>query len=246
MKKLAYFSLFLCFFVILASCGDNPVAPISDNETKIFNPKTVNCITPEYQPQSVPIDCYESGQIEWSGDDNNFSKRAIQGWMQSVPLNPLDSANQDDYVEVDYMVLMEIDRHTKKESIVDSLNFRGQTRKLTINEGGLYLRWYTDPYPTNMTNAEISDGLLKILPSAVPNRVSHWWMNSKGKYERKLGKDYYMIVRLRVTGNVGVQIGADYYPTVSSGSIDIQEAFHSNWIGATNGFVEYCFPNRKE
>lgn len=249
MKKYAYISLFLCFFALLASCGDNPVAPVSDDETKIFNLSKVNCSTPEYSSQSVPVDCYEWGISEWPGDDNNFSMRAIQGWMHAAPIDTASPVSRRDLVEVDYMVLMEIDDVTKEESIVDSLNYTGPTRSLTYSEGGLYDRWYKYPayHKTLHDNAEIDNGRLKVWPSMVKYQVSHWWMNPLEKYNRKLGKSYYLIVRLRVTGDIAVQLGADYYPDIKSGDGYQKEAFHSNWIGDTGRkFIEVCFPNRKE
>ncbi|MDD4412643.1 MAG: hypothetical protein PHR00_03280 [Patescibacteria group bacterium] len=253
MKKLVIFVLLIFGLIInLISCSDNPTQPKATKpsdtvrEDKTFNLK--DCIDDRIIPKAIdiPSDCYDWGRQAWAGDNNNQDFHAIQGWLQAVTLNKDLAVDSSGLVEIDYIALIERDCYDKTEVVVDVLNYESfrTVNSLSTNEGGLFSRWYIDNSFAEMTNSLVNKGILKIWPSLFPKNVSHWWMNSHGKYQRNPNKDYYINCRLRVTGNVAVQIAADYYKEVSSNYPDNTEAFHSFWIGQTSGkFVTVCYPN---
>ncbi len=244
MKNLVFFLLFLG--LVLLSCSDGVNSPNNpdDPNDDVFNLENCNCQPPIDDDNYIPVDCYDWGKRAWSGDDQNGDYHAIQGWFQAVTLDPNVAPNNDWVIEIKYAVLVSRDRATQKDTIVALLNYNGSSRSLNTNEGGLFSRWYQDNSFSAMKNSLIDNGVLKIYPGSFPDRVSHWWMHSSGKYRREANKDYRIICRVRITGNIALQIAADYYKEVSSNYPDNKEAWHSSWIGQTNGkFVTYYFPN---
>lgn len=228
MKK----ALILAFLISMFSCS---------HEIDVQGPDCEPCSCDSNQTVAVPIDCYNWGINPWPGYGEEPDYHAIQGWLQAATIDTLESNSGE--VEVDFAVLTEINKITKVEKIVDSLGYGGVTRQLTKNEGGLFSRWYTDSTFLPMLNSKVENGVLKITVGQFTRRVSHWWLNSSGKYARRLDCSYQMKVRMRIKGNIAVQLAADYYRTTASDFPNNKEAFHSAWFTDTGGeFKIFCYP----
>lgn len=245
MNKWSALILSLIILEMLLSCSDEVIQskPIISGDN-IFDIRNCQCEPISGDSGDIPADCYEWGRFAWSGDDQNGDYHAIQGWLQAVTLDPLAIADSSGLIEIDYIGLLAVDRLDKSQSVVAVIDYGTERSEgLSMNEGGVFSRWYVDNSFGPLSNSEVSNGVLRVWPSLVPNRVCHWWLNSRGKYPRKSGKDYHLICRLRVSGKVAVQIAADYYKEINSAYPDNLEAWHSYWIGQTDGrFITVCYP----
>lgn len=253
-------SIYLIAVVVwlgLSACDVEPMGPSKqiypDTSTKYIDQALkFACGNVSSRPEHIPEDVYDWGKYAWSGDNRTEDYQAIQGWFQAVSLNPESYPDPKAMVEVDFVMLIEVDRNSRREAIVAFLSYETlQPIYPDKNMGGLFSRWYQDNSSYDMVNAEIKNGYFRVKPAEYPNLVSHWWMNNDGKYLRRRGYDYYMKCRFRVTGNITFQFAADYYKTMHSSYPDNTEAFHSPWYGNTwdfpeneDGFITICFPRR--
>jgi|GEM_PF-2398219 hypothetical protein len=242
----------------ISACSTGPNQPTfpADTTTKtIDRARSYFCQSGHSSESDIPLDCPDWNRRAWAGDTslhNNY--QAIQVWVQAVALSPDMEPDPTARIDVDFMVLIEADRHTHMEQTIAFLSYEsfGPVQP-TRNQGGLFSRWYKDNTFLDMSNAVIKDGCLSVWPARHTDRVSHWWMNDDGKYPRRNDCDYYVKCRVRSMGPVVFQFGADYYLTIYSNFPDNTEAWHSAWFGATwngvvtdgeygDGFVTICFP----
>jgi hypothetical protein len=235
--------IILAFITLLSACADDVVEPQvtpPKSQDTDFSPFNVTAKTIPYNPGLIPSGCSDWSSLPWPGQAGYMSSySAIQAWMHCATLKNQGSG----LVEVDYFVLMDI--RNGDTSVVDILNYRDIERSLSTNEGGLFSRypkWYESNDFLPMDNSIIRDGILEIKPTS--DKISHWWMNGSGKYPRDPSIKYFIICRLRITGDIGVQIAADYYKDQAASWPDLTEAFHSPWLGDTKGeFITVRYPN---
>jgi hypothetical protein len=122
-----------------------------------------------------------------------------------------------------------------------------------FTEGGIYTRsptWFATDEHQTIQNATISNSILTIDVAPWPNNVLHWWCP---RQPIAFGSRLYVEVRVKVEGDVGFQIGADYWTTLNApySGYDITgqttnnvEAWKSDWITDTGGeFVTVKYPN---
>jgi hypothetical protein len=143
-------------------------------------------------------------------------------------------------IEVDYMRLIEDDPATGTKVLAENHYDIDSTQGLSINQGALYDRspvWYgNDDHHVPMTNSSIQNSVLKIDMSTTPDNIAHWWTDRK---PCKQGATYYVEMRVKITGQVGLQFGADFWRDMTSSwagdNVNNREYFNSDWYGDTNG-----------
>jgi hypothetical protein len=233
----------------MSACTKTITAPVpeNNNDTKKSLNEAKACVCQSATiPTAVPVDCYSWGQTPWVGDNSTANYRAFQGWFQAVTLYPDAEPDNNALIEMDFVMLIEVNRSTGIETMIDFMNYETNApATLNKNQGGLFSRWYKDNTFSELSNAIIDQGKLQIRPALHPDLISHWWMNEKGKYVRKADCDYYLKCRFRISGAIAMQIAGDYYKEVNSSYPDNTEAFHSAWYGDTKGeYVTACWPPR--
>lgn len=164
---------------------------------------------------------------------------AVVGWVQAATLTKTQTGVPAT-IEVDYMRLIEDDPVTGTTVLSDVNYDVAAPQGLTINQGGLYDRsptWFANnDHHVAMTNSTIQNGTLTIDVSATPDNIPHWWTDRKNC---KTTATYYLEMRVRITGQVGLQLGGDFWTTLTSPwagyNVNNREYFASDWYGDTNG-----------
>lgn len=164
---------------------------------------------------------------------------AIMGTAQIATLSKTQSGVPAT-VEVDYMRLIEDDPITGTKVLAENHYDVASPQGLSINQGALYDRspvWYgyTDNH-VPMFNSSIQNSVLKIDMSVAPDNIGHWWTERK---PCKQGATYYFEMRVKISGKVGLQVGADFWKDMTSSwagdNVNNREYFSSDWFGDTNG-----------
>ncbi len=164
---------------------------------------------------------------------------AVMGWMQIATLTK-NQIGEPASISVDYMRLIEVDP-TSGTNILYEENFDiEKLQGLTIDEGALYDRtptWFANnDHHIPLTSSSIHAGFLTIDVSSTPNNIAHWWT------QRKLCKPtatYYVEMRVKIAGKVGLQIGGDFWKDLNVSwageNVNNREYFASDWYGDTKG-----------
>jgi len=228
-----FFGLLLCGTILLNSCAED----ISGPKSKIL---------PLADSIFVPLDC-----PIWQKNEttrlNDSEYQAIQPWLHAVmsdPNLPLDSTS---WIEIRPLSakLIEISADHQEKVLACLVDEYGATpqRRLETSEGGLFSRWYQDnifePLDNSVYNQQANS--LKIFVGLKPDRVSHWWFNTQGKYAKQDNCSYVVEMEVRINGNACLQVAADFYKTINSGYPDNTESGHSNWFASTNGWKTIRF-----
>lgn len=193
---------------------------------------------PESQSQNVPQGAWSTHQII----SNRFAPAgfgAVVAWAQTATLSKLQSGAPSK-IEVDYMRLVEEDSVTGISILAEESYDATVIHGLNINQGALYDRspsWFANnDHHIAMTNSVIQNGLLSIDVSQTPDNIAHWWTERR---PCKPTATYYVEMRVRITGQVGLQLGGDFWTTLTSSwagyNVNNREYFASDWYGDTNG-----------
>jgi hypothetical protein len=143
-------------------------------------------------------------------------------------------------IDVDYMRLIEEGPITGTKILAENHYDIASPQGLSNNQGALYDRspvWYgyTDNH-VPMLNSSIQNSVLKIDMSSTPDNIGHWWIDRK---PCKQGATYYVEMRVKISGKIGLQIGADFWKDMTSSwagdNINNREYFSSDWYGDTKG-----------
>lgn len=213
--------LALCFFLILG-CGDG-----SDSNA---NNKAQGAQVPEGALKASEV-------INNRYAPDNFL--AVLGWAQIATLSK-NQIGKPASVSVDYMRLIEVDP-TAGTNVLTEENYDIETLQgLTIDEGALFDRtptWFAnDNHHIPLTSSSIRAGFLTIDASSAPNNIAHWWTKRK---KCKPAATYYVEMRVKITGKVGLQIGGDFWRDEDvlwvKGNANNPEYFASDWYGDTKG-----------
>ena len=140
---------------------------------------------------------------------------AVIGWLQAATLSP-DQSGEPAKIIVDYMKLIEQDPEGNESVIYKEHYNDSRPRALSIDEGGLYDRhpwWFATDEHTRVFNSEIRDGYLTIDVSQTPNRIVHWWTYREWN---NVGHRYFLELRVKVQGAVGLQLGSDFWVDLES------------------------------
>ncbi len=156
-----------------------------------------------------------------------------------------DNVSNDGYIIVDYIKIIEEDIDTGIKTIIKAEYFHG-SGPLDTSQGGLYPRhphWFIPNVsePLNISNRE--NGLLTIAAGQRPDRISHFWTQWA---ESNLNVRHYVETRIKISGDIGFQIGLDYCNnTYNCHPIGThREAFVSKWYGDTKGeFITLRYPD---
>ena len=166
---------------------------------------------------------------------------AVVVWGQAPTMEK--DTTETAFVEIDYMRVIERDA-SGNETIVTSEEYNDGPRTLTDDEGGLYVRdpsWFKTDEHTDLANSEIRDGVLTINSTEYPNNIPHWWTD---RVTVNPGCRYYVRARVRVTGEVAIQFGSDWWRSLFASYIEAGgsctlgnncEAWISYWINDTAG-----------
>ena len=167
---------------------------------------------------------------------------SVVGWLQAVSLDP-SLNNKTGVITIDYMRLYEYDRNTNKPRLIFEENYNNrEIGPLEDYEGRLfprYPRWYSDNaegIENYMFNSNIKNGKLIIDASKTTDRICHWWTPQQ---QARDNCDYYMEVSAKIEGNVGLQVGSDWWQSVGATWCGDQKcnklAWVSDWYGDTHG-----------
>lgn len=166
---------------------------------------------------------------------------AVICWLQAATLQP-DQYNDTAKIEIDYMNLIEYNNSTGLSTTIENVNYDtvATPRMLYASEGGLWMRkpsWYCcNDSHTVMYNSLISNGFLSINLAQYPNNIAHWWTS---RHLLKSNCKYYLEVRVRVIGKCAIQMGSDWWISMTASwcgtNICNTEAWASDWFGDTGG-----------
>ncbi len=164
-------------------------------------------------------------------------------WFQAVTLQN-DHIQNNGYISVDYIKLIEEDTSTGIETVLHIENYNG-SGALTLNEGRLFERfpnWYYNGTYTALTNSICSGGFLTINVGQQPDKINHFW---GVRQLCALGKRHKVEIRLLIYGDIALQAGMDYWTSeTDTASSNCKEAFYSNWYGNSGGnYITVKFPN---
>ncbi|MFH0951270.1 MAG: hypothetical protein V1765_02230 [bacterium] len=231
-SKLLFVLFFGSLIIFLGGCSEDIVTP--DNKVELAD------------SVFIPLDCPIWQKYE-STVSNNPEYRAIQPWLHAVTSQSNVLPDSQSWVEIKPLSakFIEVYPDNQEKVIILLSDEYGATpqRPLEINEGGLFSRWYQDntfdPLINSVYNYQANS--LKFFVGLQPDKVSHWWFNPRGKYNKRDDCSYVVELEVRINGNACLQVSADFYKTTSSSYPDNKEAGHSNWFAATNGWKKIRF-----
>ncbi len=157
----------------------------------------------------------------------------IQGWMQATTIKA-DSIANNGYVKIDSLKLIEM--KVNGDSVVKTRKDYNGTGSLTYNEGGLYHRfnkWYEGGTHTIMTNSHQEKGTLRVDAGLEPTKISHWWTERIS--DGNISSTYFLEVSMMISGNIGVQLGCDYWTNMADSLENDTLGWCSDWYGDTGG-----------
>jgi hypothetical protein len=183
---------------------------------------------------------------------------AIIIWAQTATLKEGQPKSVRAFVIVDYWRVIE-EVNSVKNVIYEEHYDYIERKEFSTDEAGLYVRYpkWFDPasldYHTQAFNMYAQNGLLSIDTSQTPDNIVHWWLQKRQLI--RVGARYSVEIRLKVEGQCSVQLGADYWRSLTAPAIPNPgntcqtanncEAWISDWIGDTKGvFVTVTAPLR--
>lgn len=164
---------------------------------------------------------------------------AVVAWAQAATMSKTQ-AGVPAKIEIDYMRLVEDDPISGVSVLSEEHYDSAFPQVLSMNQGALYDRspyWFAnDDHHVLMANSTLENSLLTIDVSQTPDNIAHWWTN---RALCKPSATYYVEMRVRITGQVGLQLGGDFWATLTSPwagyNVNNREYFASDWYGDTNG-----------
>lgn len=211
------------------------------------------CGSQEYSGQESLSQSPNVPQGAWSNHQvisNRFAPAgfgAVVAWAQAATLSKVQ-AGLPAKIEVDYMRLVEEDSVTGTSILTEESYDGAGIQGLSI-KGALYDRsptWFANnDHHVTMFNSAIQNSVLTIDVSQSPDNIAHWWTERR---PCKPTATYYVEMRVRITGQVGLQLGGDFWTTLTSSwagyNVNNREYFASDWYGDTNGqFIIIKAPN---
>lgn len=178
---------------------------------------------------------------------NTFLSQAPEGdhWVQArcdVATLKKDVAN-DGTIEIDFMIVIQENLTTGKIDMLAREDYNIDGYRPNTNEAGLYRRepWFlTDDTPNELTNSIQNGGSLIIRVGERPDCISHFWTKCTKKDNNTR---HSVIIRFRISGEIGLQVGLDYSPTPDCSLDNHTEAFVSKWYYDTEGqFITDTIP----
>jgi hypothetical protein len=143
----------------------------------------------------------------------------VAGWAQAATMSP-NQTGSPARVIVDYLQLVEehpdsgvrvvAEKHydVGEHAYRSVPGFSMADLSCTGCEGGSYEWWFplsVKAFP--LENGKVKGGLFDINLAARPDRIAHWGTK---QVSGKTGSRYFVLMRVKIEGNVGVQIGLDY------------------------------------
>ena len=170
------------------------------------------------------------------------SNTFVHPWFQAATCFNISN---NGYVEIEYAKVIQMD-NLGITTILQSIDY-DESGSLNDTEGRLYLRNFEDNdffffenEWTNMSNSNQNGGVLRIDVGEFPDYVSHWWVE---RFMGNVNYKYFVEVKMKIVGDIGVQIGCDYYQNMNDNE-GVLEAWVSDWYGNTNGeFITVTIPN---
>ena len=172
-------------------------------------------------------------------------------WAQTATLKGGQSRSEKAFVTIDYWKAIEEINSVQNVLYEEHYDYNDR-KEFTTDEAGLYVRYpiWFDPaskdYHALAFNMFAQNSVLSIDVSQTPDNIVHWWTPRQSV---KVGAKYSVEIRLKVEGKCSVQLGSDFYRSLTSIVIpnvdNNREAWISDWIGDTNGqFVTVTAPLR--
>lgn len=165
---------------------------------------------------------------------------AVVGWAQIATLSPNQPLSEPASVDVDWWRLVEEDPVTGRVILYEEQYGTSNPQGLTAGQGGLYDRvptWFdNNDHHVPISYSVIQNGVLSVNVAPTPVNIAHWWT---GRRICKTTATYYVEMRVRISGRVGLQVGGDFWRDLTIGyggtNINNREYFASDWYGDTGG-----------
>lgn len=159
-----------------------------------------------------------------------YTYNAVNGWFVSATL--IKGQTSTGYVMVDWVEVIEEDETSERVIFREDYNQASSY----FTKGGLFERyptWFgTNDARNQMSNAFISNGYLTVKTGEQAENVSHWWL---GTIPCKPNCKYFLRANVKISGSIGLLMGADYFKETTSVFPDNTEAWISGWYGDTSG-----------
>ena len=213
----------LWLFLMFTACGgggDNGASDLNDTnipEGAIYRQETLRRIYPP----------------------DNFT--AVLGWFQAATLSQNQSKAETAFITIDYTKIIE-KMSDGSENIILEDNYDNNQPYLI--DGGLFPRtpqWFATNESTPLYNSDVEDGFLNLYVSETPEKILHWWTD---RVYCDPNARYFVEVRAKIEGKVGLQIGSDYWVDLYSDyngydedciGVNNCEAWISDWYSDTDG-----------
>jgi hypothetical protein len=117
----------------------------------------------------------------------------------------------------------------KDGKIISKIDFEGNST-LSPNSGGLYPRnpqWFKNDIHTPIVDQQVYPYGLEINTSSTPDMIVRWW-TERFRYDPTT--KYELEMQVKIVGDVGLQIGADYW----KGQTSSENGWEENCVGTNN------------
>ena len=150
----------------------------------------------------------------------------------------------DGIIEIDFLEVIQEDLTTGEIVSLAREDYSVDGYRPSIYEAGLYRRepWFVDDdKPAELINSIQRGGSLIIKVGEQPDSISHFWTKCTKNADNTRHR---VVIRFRISGEIGLQVGLDYSPTPDCNINNHTEAFVSQWYYDTDGrFIEDTIPD---
>lgn len=147
-------------------------------------------------------------------------------------------------IEIDYLEVIQENLTTGEIDSFAREDYNVEDYVPETFEAGLYIRnpWFVEnDYSRRLVNSIQKNGTLIIRAGEMPEYISHFWTQC---LKAEPNTRHRVIVRFRISGEIGFQYGLDYSPSANCGNSIHTEAFFSKWFYDTKGeFLTDTFPD---
>ena len=147
-------------------------------------------------------------------------------------------------IEIDYLEVIQENLTTGEIKSFAREDYNVEDYVPDTFEAGLYLRnpWFVEnDFSRKLENSVQKKGTLIIRVGEKPEFIAHFWTKC---LQAEPNTRHRVIVRFRISGEIGFQYGLDYSPSSDCGNSVHTEAFFSKWFFDTKGeFLTDTFPD---
>lgn len=193
-----------------------------------------------------------------------FGQKPPEGAVHGNPAKVLEKTPDDDHwaqarcdvatlkygvanngtIEIDYLEVIQENLTTGEIKSFAREDYSVEDYVPETSEAGLYKRdpWFVEnDFSRRLENSVQKNGTLIIRAGEKPDYISHFWTKC---LKTEPNTRHRVIVRFRISGEIGFQYGLDYSPSADCGNSVHTEAFFTKWFFDTKGeFLTDTFPD---